>query len=174
MISVKCPHCKVGLKVDETRIPKGIVSFKCPRCKKEIPISYLDQKIGQDSGVETLVVSQSKAKDGSLGHLTVLPVPDTPQQEFQLSEGILIVGRKAKVSTATICIQTEDKTMSRSHIRIEVKKNPKGKGFFHYLSDNNSKNHTLYNGKCIESGDVVVLKDNDEIVLGRTIVRFNE
>jgi len=173
MISVKCPHCKVGLKVDETRIPKGIVSFKCPKCKKEIPISYLDQKIGQDSEVETLVVSP-KSKDGNIGRLTVLPAPDTPQQEFLLNEGLFVVGRKAKVSTATICIQTEDKTMSRSHIRIEIKKNPKGEGYFHYLSDNNSKNHTLYNGKCIQSGDVVVLKDNDEIVLGRTKVRFNE
>jgi len=173
MISIRCPHCKVGLKVDETRIPKGIVAFKCPKCKKEIPISFLDQKIGQGTDTETQVVSP-KAKDVNLGRLTVLPAPDTPQQEFQLNEGILIVGRKAKVSTATICIQTDDKTMSRSHIRIEVKKNPKSNGYLHYLSDNNSKNHTLYNGKCIESGDVVVLKDNDEIVLGRTIIRFNE
>ena len=173
MISVKCPHCKVGLKVDETRIPKGIVSFKCPKCKKEIPISYLDQKIGQGADVETIVVS-SKAKDKGLGHLTVLPDADTSQQVFQLTEGIMIVGRKAKVSTATICIQTADKTMSRSHLRIEVKKNPKDNGYSHCISDNNSKNHTLYNGKRIGDGDVVVLKDNDEIVLGRTIIRFNE
>ena len=173
MISVKCPHCKVGLRVDETKIPKGIVSFKCPKCKKEIPLSYLDNKIGQGVNDETLVVSP-KAKEAGIGYLTVFPAPDTPQQEFQLNEGKLIVGRKAKVSTATICIQTEDKTMSRSHLLIEVKKDPKGNGYFHYLSDNNSKNHTLYNGKCIEEGDVVVLKDNDEIVLGRTIIRFKE
>jgi len=173
MISVKCPHCKVGLKVDEARIPSDIVSFKCPKCKKEIPISYLEQKIGRESGSETIVASP-KAKVQGLGRLIVLPGSDTTRQEFELSEGIIIVGRKAKVSTATICIQTDDKSMSRSHIRIEVKKNPKGKGYTHYLSDNNSKNHTLYNGKCIESGDVVVLKDNDEIALGRTIVRFSE
>ena len=172
MISVRCPHCKVGLKVDETKIPQDIVSFKCPKCKKEIPISYLDQKIGQTDD-ETLVVSPKKKSSG-LGYLTVLAALNTPQQEYQLSEGIVIVGRKAKVSTATICILTDDKTMSRSHIRIEVKKNPKGNGYFHYLSDNNSKNQTLYNGKCIESGEVVVLKDNDEIVLGRTAIRFNE
>ena len=173
MISIKCPHCKVGLKVDETKIPKGIVSFKCPKCKKEIPISYLDQKIGHGVDVDTLVVS-SKAKEKGLGRLTVISDSDTPQQEFQLSEGIIIVGRKAKVSTATICIQTDDKTMSRSHLRIEVKKNPKGNGFSHYISDNNSKNYTLYNGERIEDGEVVVLKDDDEIVLGRTIIRFKE
>jgi pSer/pThr/pTyr-binding forkhead associated (FHA) protein len=172
MIPIKCPHCKVGLKVDETRIPVGIVSFKCPKCKREIPISYLEQKIGNDTEAETLVVLPKLKKEG-VGRLIVLPDDDTSQQEFQLNEGVIIVGRKAKVSTATICIQTGDKTMSRSHLRIEVKKNPKG-GYFHCLSDNNSKNNTLYNGKCIENGDVVVLKDNDEIVMGRTIVRFNE
>jgi len=173
MISVKCPHCKIGLKIDETRIPEDIVSFKCPKCKKEIPISFVEQTLGQIADVDTLVVSP-KAKQTGAGILTVLPSSDGPQQEFQLSEGVIIVGRKAKVSTATICIKTGDKTMSRNHLRIEVKKNPKGNGYFHYLSDNNSKNNTLYNGKCIENGEVVVLKDNDVIVLGRTIIRFNE
>jgi len=173
MISVRCPHCNIGLKVDETKIPQDIVSFKCPKCKKEIPVSYVEQKLGQAVDVDTLVVTP-KAKQGGLGILTVLPASGTPQQEFHLNEGLIIVGRKAKVSTAAICIKTDDKTMSRSHIRIEVTKNPKGSGYFHYLSDNNSKNNTLYNGKCIGSGDVVVLKDNDVIVLGQTIVRFNE
>jgi pSer/pThr/pTyr-binding forkhead associated (FHA) protein len=139
----------------------------------DIPVSYIDQMLGQDADGETVVVSH-KANQQGLGKLTVLPTPGTPPQEYVLSEGIIIVGRKAKVSTATICITTDDKTMSRSHLRIEVKKNQKAGGYFYYLSDNNSKNNTLYNGKCIENGEVVVLKDNDVIVLGRTIVRFNE
>ncbi|MDR1524597.1 MAG: FHA domain-containing protein [Tannerella sp.] len=133
----------------------------------------MEQKIGGGSDTETTLVVLPKLKKEGIGRLTVLPDVGTPQQEFQLNEGIAVVGRRAKVSTASVCIQTDDKTMSRSHLRIEVKKNPKG-GYFHCLSDNNSKNNTLYNGKCIGSGDIVVLKDNDEIVMGRTIVRFNE
>ena len=172
MISIKCPHCKIGLKVDETKIPQDIVSFKCPKCKKEIPVSFIEQLLGQEEESDTVIVHKTN-KEG-LGKLTVLPVPGTPPQEFLLNEGINVVGRKAKVSTAAVCIITDDKTMSRSHLCIEVKKNKKGHGYFYHLSDNNSKNHTLYNGKCIENGEVVVLKDNDVIVLGRTIVRFNE
>ncbi|MDR1879972.1 MAG: FHA domain-containing protein, partial [Tannerellaceae bacterium] len=72
-----------------------------------------------------------------------------------------------------IAIHTADRSMSREHIRIEVKKNAKG-GYNHYLSDNNSKNHTLYNSNCLEEGEVIVLKDNDEIMIGRTVLRFNE
>ena len=173
MISVKCPHCKIGLKVDETKIPQDLVSFKCPKCKKEIPVAYIVQMVGQAADADTLVVS-SKAKQCGLGKLTVLPVSGTPQHELQLSEGVMIVGRKAKASTANICVITDDKTMSRNHLCIEVKKNPRGSGYLYHLSDNNSKNHTLYNGKCLENGEVVVLKDNDMLVLGRTNIRFNE
>ena len=78
MISIRCPHCRVGLKVDETRIPKDIVSFKCPKCKREIPISYLDQKLGQDSDAETLVIS--KSKENGFGRLTVISGIATHQQ----------------------------------------------------------------------------------------------
>ena len=55
----------------------------------------------------------------------------------------------------------------------EVKKDSKGR-YKHYLSDNNSKNHTLYNSNYLENGEVVVLNDGDEIVIGHTTLRFNE
>jgi len=173
MISIKCPHCKVGLKIDESRIPQGIESFKCPKCKNNIPLSWLEQHSSADTNEDTIVTNAKPAGSG-IGRLTVPASEYTPFQVYQLKEGACVIGRKAKASTADLCIQTSDKSMSRSHLRIEVKKNPKGNGYFHFLSDNNSKNHTLYNGKTLEEGDIVILKDNDEIVMGRTIVRFNE
>ena len=115
MISVKCPHCHVGLKVDEGKIPLDITSFKCPKCKQPIPVSLLSMEKG-----------------------------------------------KSNASTATIGIVTADKSMSREHIRIEVKKDAKG-GYKHYLSDNNSKNHTLYNSNYLENGEIVILNNNDEM-----------
>jgi predicted Zn finger-like uncharacterized protein len=172
MISVRCSHCKAGLKVNEAKIPAGILSFKCPKCKNEIPISYIKQKLEQQNNVETVVLVK-KNKNQGIGRLTVLQSEGTPQQEFQLQEGENTAGRKAKVCSASICILTDDKTMSRSHVKIEVKKNPKG-GYLHCFSDNNSVNHTLYNGKSIESEDIVVLRDGDELLLGKTTIRFNE
>ena len=62
--------------------------------------------------------------------------------------------------------------MSREHIRIEVKKDERG-GYKLYLSDNNSKNHTLYNSNYLDEGEIVVLNNNDEIIIGHTILRFN-
>ena len=126
MIAVKCPHCHVGLKVDEGKIPLGITSFKCPKCKEPIPLSLLSEKSNHQ-----------------------------------------------EVDSDTILIITSDRTMSREHICIEVKKDSKG-GYKHFLTDNNSKNHTLYNNSYLENGEVVVLNDNDEIIIGRTVLRFNE
>lgn len=169
MISVKCPHCHVGLKVDEGKIPLGITSFKCPKCKQSIPISLLSED--QSSNESDTVVLQPVKKN--TGRLTVLANADTPEQTFPLHEGVIVAGRQSNASHATLKIVTSDRSMSREHIRIEVKKTADG-GYKHYLSDNNSKNHTLYNSNYLEEGEVVVLNDNDEIIIGHTVLRFNE
>lgn len=171
MISVKCPHCHVGLKVDEGKIPLDITSFKCPKCRQPIPVSLLSMEKGSvASESETVLIQPLRM---TTGHLSVIANADTPEQTFPLQEGVYIIGRKSKASTATIGIVTADKSMSREHIRIEVKKDAKG-GYKHYLSDNNSKNHTLYNSNYLENGEIVVLNNNDEIIIGRTVLRFNE
>ena len=171
MISVKCPHCHVGLKVDEGKIPLDITSFKCPKCKQLIPVSLLSQKKGdRTSESETVLIQPLRM---TTGHLSVIANDDTPEQTFPLQEGSYTIGRKSNASNATIGIVTTDKSMSREHIRIDVKKDAKG-GYKHYLSDNNSKNHTLYNSNYLEDGEIVVLKNNDEIIIGHTVLRFNE
>lgn len=171
MISVKCPHCHVGLKVDEGKIPLDLTSFKCPKCKKPIPVSLLSTEKEQNlSESETMLVQPIRT---STGYLSVIANTNTPEQTFPLYEGLAVIGRKSNASNATIGIITDDKSMSREHIRIEVKKETKG-GYKHYLSDNNSKNHTLYNSNYLEEGEIVVLNNNDEIVVGHTVLRFNE
>ncbi len=172
MIAVKCPYCHVGLKVDEGKIPLGITSFKCPKCKKPIPLTLLSEEAKPALPADEPDTELVQPVKISTGKLTVLADADTPQQQFLLYEGLAIAGRKSNASKATIAIVTADKSMSREHIRIEVKKEAKG-GYKHYLSDNNSKNRTLYNSSYLEEGEVVVLGDNDEIVIGRTVLRFN-
>ncbi|MDR2469801.1 MAG: FHA domain-containing protein [Tannerella sp.] len=172
MIPVKCPHCNVGLKVDEQKIPKGIASFKCPKCKEDIPISVLEGKQKSRRAAEGNTAVLQPVRTGG-GTLTVVANTDTPAQTFLLQEGLYIVGRKAAVAKANICIETGDRSMSRSHLRIEIKKNPQG-SLIHSLSDNNSKNRTLYNGRYLDGGEVIVLKNNDEIVIGHTMLRFND
>ena len=170
MIPVKCPHCQVGLKVDEQKIPKGIDTFKCPKCKHEIPLSSLDKKQDTSKESTTTVIFQPSKAEG--GKLTVLPYNNTKEQIFHLREGHFIVGRKASVSDANIRIETDDKMMSRNHARIDVKKDALG-GIIHCLSDYKSKNRTQHNGIFLDESEEVVLRDNDEIKIGNTLLRFN-
>ena len=102
MISVKCPHCHVGLKVDEGKIPLDITSFKCPKCRQPIPVSLLSMEKGSAASESETVLIQPLRM--TTGHLSVIANADTPEQTFPLQEGVYIIGRKSKASTATIGI----------------------------------------------------------------------
>jgi hypothetical protein len=126
---------------------------------------------GFSSSGDTTVIQPVKK---TTGKLTVIADAHTCEQVFPLHEGVIIIGRKSShPSQATIRIETSDRSMSREHIRIEVKKDARS-GYKHYLSDNNSKNHTLYNSNFLGNEEVVILSNNDEIVIGHTVLRFNE
>ena len=170
MISIKCPHCQVSLKVNEGKLPLGITSFKCPNCKQSIPMSLVTGNGGNGTDNEPETVLLHPVKPG-IGRLEVQPNDLTPSQTIPLTEGTLIIGRKSKNSTASHPIETQDLLMSRSHICIQVEADGKG-GYKHLLKDNNSKNHTLYKHHYLEKDEVVVLHDGDEIVIGRTTLLF--
>ncbi|MDR0794601.1 MAG: FHA domain-containing protein [Tannerella sp.] len=170
MIPVKCPHCQVGLKVDEKKVPKGLNFFKCPKCKHDVPLSLLENIREHLQGETDTVVFQPSVKEG--GKLTVFPDQKTKEQIFHLREGQYIVGRKASISNASIRIETGDKMISRNHFQVNVKKDSQG-GLLHCLSDCRSKNRTIYNNRCLEEDEEVVLQDNDIIKIGHTLLRFN-
>jgi predicted Zn finger-like uncharacterized protein len=169
MISIHCPHCQTKLKVDENRIPADIQTFACPKCKKSIEVAFVMSN-KQDDDSETVILSVPGAKQVT-GSLLVSPNEYTPEQTIHLSEGINIIGRKSATQALSTAIETKDKLMSRSHIGIEVRKNEKGENI-HYLYDNKSTNRTLYNSRYIEPGEIVVLKNHDEIQIGQTRLVF--
>jgi len=172
MISVRCPHCQVGLKVDESKIPANIQTFNCPKCKHPISVSYVINNQSVDDS-ETIILSAPEGKAGKTGKLHVLPNEFTPEQFIRLSEGVNIIGRKSPSKESDTAIETKDKLMSRSHIGVEVKLGAEGK-CNHYLYDNKSTNRTLYNRNYIEPGEIVILKNNDEIQIGQTRLIFEE
>jgi predicted Zn finger-like uncharacterized protein len=173
MISIRCPHCHVGLKVDESKIPANIQTFNCPKCKQPIPVSYvLKNQVADDS--ETVILSFTGDKNAKIGKIHVLPNDLTPEQTIQLVEGVNIVGRKSPIQQTATSIETRDKLMSRTHIGIEVRKDAEKSDYIYYLYDNKSTNRTLYNNKYIEPGEVITLKNNDEIQIGQTRLIFKE
>ena len=168
MISIRCPHCHIGLKIDETKIPSNLQTFNCPKCKSTIPVTMVTSK--QDDS-ETVILSIPGQKEEKTGKLHVLPNEFTQEQWIPLSEGVNIVGRKSAIKESKTSIDTSDKLMSRNHIGIEIRKDAKGK-YNHYLYDNKSTNRTLYNSNYIEPGEIVILKNKDEIQIGQTRLIF--
>ncbi|MDR1720286.1 MAG: FHA domain-containing protein [Dysgonamonadaceae bacterium] len=171
MISIRCPHCHVGLKVDEKKIPAHIETFSCPNCKEPIAVSVVTQKL--HAGDAETIILQLPTDSPEVGRLRVIQNQFTMPQIIHLSEGVNVIGRKSSTTDNPTAIETGDKLMSRNHIVIEIKKDQKGQ-YKHYLSDNKSKNRTLYNSNYIESGEIVVLKNKDEIQIGQTRVIFEE
>jgi predicted Zn finger-like uncharacterized protein len=173
MISIRCPHCHIGLKVDESKIPATIQTFNCPKCKQPIPVNYVIKSPVVDDS-ETVILSFQGTGDAKIGKLHVLPNDSTPEQTIQLMEGVNIIGRKSVAQKSPTAIDTTDKLMSRSHIGVEVRKDANKGDYIYYLYDNKSTNRTLYNNKYIEPGEVVTLKHNDEIQIGQARLIFNE
>lgn len=171
MISIRCPHCHIGLKVDESRIPSNIQTFNCPKCKKPIPVTMVTGSMTDDS--ETMILSMPGGSPAPSGKLHVLANEHTKEQWVPLFEGVNIIGRKSASQESKTCVDTQDKLMSRSHIGIEVRKDAQGV-YNYYLYDNKSTNKTLYNSNYIEPGEIVILKNNDEIQIGQTHMIFEE
>lgn len=171
MLSIKCPYCQVRLKIDESKIPDHLNAFNCPRCKETISVSLLHRYKIVSNNEDTIYIQKN---NNTTATLTVLPDACTPSQSFQLRTGINIIGRKnGNTSEAKIEIETNDKLMSREHIKIEAVQY--GKGEYNYLlSDNGSKNQTRHNSHYLDHGEIIVLRDKDEIEIGNTKIQFNK
>lgn len=171
MLFIKCPYCKVRLKIDESKIPVHLNAFNCPRCKQPISISLLHQYKIVSNSEDTIYIQKN---DNTTATLTVLPDACTPSQSFQLRTGINIIGRKnGNTSEAKIEIETNDKLMSREHLKIEAVQY--GNGEYNYLlSDYSSKNQTRHNSHYLNQGEIIVLRDKDEIEIGNTKIQFNK
>ena len=171
MLFIKCPYCKVRLKIDESKIPAHLNAFNCPRCKQPISISLLHQYKIVSNSEDTIYIQKN---DNTTATLTVLPDACTPSQSFQLRTGINIIGRKnGNTSEAKIEIETNDKLMSREHLKIEAVQY--GNGEYNYLlSDYGSKNQTRHNSHFLDQGEIIVLRDKDEIEIGNTKIQFNK
>jgi predicted Zn finger-like uncharacterized protein len=160
-----CPGCKAKLSYQDGKpFPASIVT--CPRCKTEI-------RIRPDSYTSEPTEVKPTGGFKSIGILVVEKTQLTRAQEITLSEGKNILGRQSTSVDVNCPIDTDDMSMGRAHAMILVKKNRKG-GYDHELSDNQSKNGVRLNGKKLESDDILLLKLNDEIVLGQTKIILKE
>lgn len=114
------------------------------------------------NGEETQIYSAPKSDVGSL--------VDNLGRTYKLRLGINTVGRKASTSSATVQIDTTDRTMSRSHAVIEVRN--AGGQVLHILKNGANKNPSYLNGTILGPGDQLILNNGNRIKLGNTELTF--
>jgi predicted component of type VI protein secretion system len=106
--------------------------------------------------------------------LTARLIVEADNQEFDLSgKDNIIIGREDAVSNIFPDVDLtphggEEGGVSRLHARIFVENGQ------YMLEDENSTNFTFLNRQKLTGKSPVVLHDNDEIKLGRVLLRFKE
>lgn len=173
---IKCPNCGVVLTV---KYFSGIESktITCPVCKKaNVYTNYRKpasaSKPLQTDDEEKTVKPEEKTipAQNPVGGIGRLLQPETGKV-YLLKMGLNIIGRKAHTSSADIQLDTDDKTISRNHCAIEVKKLSNG-SYIHYLSNSKNKNATYVNGEELKDGDRIILQGGESIKLGNSTISF--
>lgn len=194
-IKIKCPSCgKVLRLLDSPNVNNN--SFTCPACNEKHKVGNCQrlvekpkpqQPAGEEtqygptvrqagsgeetqyapsgystSGEETQIYSAPKTNVGSL--------VDNLGRTYKLSLGINTIGRKATTSSATVQIDTTDKTMSRSHAVIEVRN--AGGQMIHILKNGANKNPSYHKGSLIGPSDQMILNNGDKVKFGSTELTF--
>ena len=158
---IRCPKCGVVLDV---RNSKGETekTFRCPKCGVGLRVSFA--RITEDG--HTTVY-------GGRNSITCRPRLIYGGEEYLLSEGRNVIGRKALSSTATTQIGTSDRYMSRQHAVVMVSALADG-GMKAVLSGYQNKNEISVDGQTLEPGDEVRLMDGCRITMGNTTVTYRQ
>lgn len=180
-IKIKCPDCgKILRLADKPNINNAV--FTCPVCNGKHRVGdcprmmnapkqsitseetqYGTSQYSPSNAEETQIAGATQA--AKIGHLV-----DNYGRSYQLSIGINTIGRKAYSSTASVQIDVNDRTMSRSHAIIEVKN--VGGQIMHILRNGANKNPSFLNGALLESSDQLILNNGNSVKFGDTVLIF--
>ena len=194
-IKIKCPTCgKILRLLDSPTI--NTASFTCPVCKEKHVVGncqrFVEQpKPQQPVGEETQygptasrMSSGDETQYAGGGYSTIgeeTQICSTPQSNigslvdalgrtYKLHLGINTIGRRASTSSATVQIDTADRTMSRSHAVIEVRN--AGGQMVHILKNGANKNPSYHKGSLVGPSDQMILNNGDKVKFGSTELIF--
>jgi len=163
---IKCPKCGVTLQVKNSK-NEDIKTIKCPSCQSTLKVIFRRNPNGNPN--ESLS-DGSETRYGAATSQVSSFYLTTDGRRYALPPGYNTVGRRASDSTAKIMIDTDDRTMSRSHAVINITRLSSG-SYKAVIMNAKNKNNTYVNGVLLEGDDAIILSDGDEIVMGRTTLK---
>ena len=159
---IKCPKCGVVLEVKNSQ-NEAVKKFKCPRCGVGLQVIFA-KPVEEEA---TTVYGGRKPMQHKQPRLIF------GGQDYALTEGRNVVGRKAETSNATVQIATSDRYMSREHAVIVVTNFDEG-NCKAVLMPYQNKNGISVNSQPLEAGDEVRLMNGCRITMGETIITYKE
>ena len=195
-IKIKCPSCGKPLRIPD--VPNiNSKTVKCPACgEKHVvgncprivenlkpTVSNEETQYGPavrnaSSGEETQYSASSVRSSGEETQIYSAPqtnvgsLVDNFGRTYKLQLGINTIGRKASTSSATVQIDTTDRTMSRSHAVIEVRN--AGGQIVHILKNGANKNPSYHKGSLVGPSDQMILNNGDKVKFGSTELTFKK
>lgn len=171
---IQCPGCKNRFTVKTPSIEKLASSnFRCPKCGTSAPFASLlpQTQVTATKHPGTRVapitslppVNEGGAPD-VLPFVSVLLKVQETGKVFPLGQGSYTVGRDSNDGNANIKV-APDVYMSRMQGKVDVS----ARGCF--LTSLNDTNPVIINGRKLEVGQPLELKDGDEIYMGTTNIK---
>jgi pSer/pThr/pTyr-binding forkhead associated (FHA) protein len=171
--SITCPKCNIKTRfVDYFQVVKTVNETHENHDEPDERATNYGKSAAPDHATRLNEAPEEKGtayvskKNMAVGKLVNLANNAT----YSLSEGVNTIGRMAQSSTASLQIDTDDRTMSRSHARIDVVSTQIGMSHF-FMNDKN-KNETFVNSQQIGADDRILLSNGDIIQMGKTRLRF--
>ena len=185
-----CPECNNEVRICPSEA--GEHTFTCGSCNTRFIVrvdaeadTFLPSK--RPKAARGMLITPVVAPEASEGEKTVVsnsqPVTPTVREsagflqwggmfsrkKYTLHEGANIIGRKDKRTPSDL--EIEDPEMSRRSVRIDVI--PESNGNLVYtLTILKSLNPIKINGKAMDEGISLKLRNNDTIVMGKTTLTF--
>ena len=147
----------------EVTNPKGeeFVMITCPQCQAKLRVAF-------DTG-ETVIAEASSDKK-AIGKLVCKGV------SYELQLGTNTMGRKSPKSTATIQIETDDRSVSRIHVEIYVVKlkNERIKAVLRDIRDTEKmeKHPSYFDDQIMYSEDRLDLENGDTFKIGGLLIKY--
>lgn len=154
--TIQCPHCGNEAKIAPTVVGEATVA--CKKCKGKFIVLVKSK---------TVKVSSGSASKGVLKLLR----RGWFDKEFQLREGVNVLGRFDDEIKSDISIKGDD-SMSRRSIEIFVAKTEKG--YRYTLTVLKAVNPVYHNERILSEGEKIDLNFGDSIQLGKTKFRFDK
>lgn len=167
MLNIPCQSCNFNNKVQyDPSVGGKKIMFKCKNkvCKEFITIKLPK---GVKATNSTIVVEKTK-----IVRRAQLELEENNEIiRYNIESGVSVIGRKSESKFPDICLNVADSSISRMHCMIECLEDS-GSKLNYILKDYKSKNGVFLNGVLLSKYDEVYLRNNDEIQLGTTSLKF--